>query len=95
VTVPEQRQVAETAKELWNLMLPDVNSPELYTFLLWATFGSEILSRAINRTAAKYRRMQSTPTPMNAEDCARYCSSVCRNIVTRRQLSQQCRRVQF
>jgi hypothetical protein len=82
VTIQGQRQLAEMAKELWTIMLPNVTAPELYTFLRWANFDSEILSRAINRTAAKYRRMQSTPTPMSAEDCARYCSSVCRNVAT-------------
>jgi hypothetical protein len=88
MTLQEQRQVAELGKELWTLVLPDVDAPELSTFVLWATFDSDILTRAINRTASKFRRMQRMQVPMNPDDCARYCSSVCRNLaVERKQLA--------
>jgi hypothetical protein len=82
MTLEAQQALAQSARELWMGLLPDMQAPQFSTFLLWATFDSEILTRAINRTAAKFRRMQRVGTPMTDLDCAKYCSSVCRNMGT-------------
>jgi hypothetical protein len=79
MTLEQQKSAVRELQELWQLVLPDVELPEPYTFWAWVTrFPAQVLTRAITRSAAKRRTMARQSTPMTPEDVARYCSSVAR-----------------
>jgi len=79
MTLQDQIKAAEQAMELWAVMLPGVSAPEKHAFLLWmGSFRMDAVTRGINRAAAKYAKMARTSTPMNADACARYATSVMR-----------------
>jgi hypothetical protein len=80
MTVRQQMTAADEFVELWKLLLPDCEVPEKQQFLLWTgTYSEELVSRGINRAAAKVRKMRSTDTPMSAGDAVRYAASVMKN----------------
>jgi len=59
MTVQEQMVAADQFAELWKGLMPDFGVPERQQFLLWTgTYSSELVSRGLNRAAAKCRNRQ-------------------------------------
>lgn len=79
MTIQEQQANAEAALQLWKAVLPEVEPPAMYRFVVWTSnFPTAAVTRGISRASAKYYKMASTSTPMTPGDTARYCSSVIR-----------------
>lgn len=84
MTISEQKTAAEAARELWVMVLPDVEPPEPYRFFTWASnFSQSAITRGITRAAAKYRKLKHSSTPMTAEEVGRYASGVMRSEMER------------
>lgn len=80
MTIQQQMSAADEFTELWKALMPEPEIPDRQQFLLWSgTYNSELVSRGINRAAAKARKMKNTETPMSAGDTIRYASSVMKN----------------
>jgi hypothetical protein len=80
MTIAEQMKAAEEAREFWKAMLPNVEPPEIRSFLLWTgVVDSAIVAHAISRVAAKFTKMQNTAAPMTVNDAYRYCTAVIRD----------------
>ena len=79
MTVQQQMTTAEQFTELWKALLPDCAMPTRQQFLIWAgTYSDDLVSRGINRAAAKVRKMRDT-SPMSTDDAIRYATSVMKN----------------
>jgi hypothetical protein len=80
MTIAEQMKAAEEARDFWKAMLPNVEPPELRSFIIWTGMtDSSIVVHGIRRTATKFSKMQGTATPMTPNDAYRYCSAVLRD----------------
>ena len=78
--VQQQMTSADQFGGFWKLLMPDSAVPGRQQFLIWAgTYSEELVTRGINRAAAKFRKMKCTETPMSLEDAVRYASSVMKN----------------
>ena len=80
MTVEQQMTAADEFATLWRILLAAFPVPEHQQFLLWAgIYTGELVSRAINRAAAKVRKMRDSGTPMDADAAIRYATSVMKN----------------
>jgi hypothetical protein len=80
MTAQKQIEAASSFAQLWQELLPNQELPTRQQFLMWAgIYTDEQISRGITRAAAKSRRMDASGTPMSADDCARYATSVMKN----------------
>jgi hypothetical protein len=62
------------------MLMPDLGTPEMNTFMLWAgRYTEELVVRGLNRAAGKLRRMKSMSQPMTLDDAVRYAASVMKN----------------
>jgi hypothetical protein len=78
--VQNQMVMAEQYEQLWKALMPEVSSPDRQQFLLWVgTYSEELVSRGINRTGSKARKLRSTENAMTANEAERYAASVMRN----------------
>jgi hypothetical protein len=80
MTVTQQMAAAEQYAQLWTALMPESEVPGTDQFLLWAGQHSEnIVTRGINRAAAKVRKMRDTAKPMTLDDAMKYAASVMKN----------------
>jgi hypothetical protein len=80
MTVLQQMTSAEQFTELWRVLMPDLEPPDLQQFLLWVgTHSDELVSRGINRAGAKARKLRGTVGAMSGHDAVRYAASVMKN----------------
>ena len=80
MTVTEQMIAAEQYATLWGALMPDLQVPAMDQFMLWAGhYQQELVSREINRAAAKMRKLRDTDKPMSLYDAMRYAASVMKN----------------
>ena len=80
MTVQQQMTTAQQFAELWRVLMPDLEPPDLQQFLLWVgTHSNELVSRGINRAGAKARKLRGTAGAMSAHDAVRYAASVMKN----------------
>jgi hypothetical protein len=78
--VQNQMVMAEQYEQLWKALMPNVLSPDRQQFLLWVgTYTEELVSRGINRTGSKARKLRGTENAMSANDAERYAASVMKN----------------
>lgn len=79
MTITEQIAVADECLQLWQILM-DIGLPERQQFLMWSgNYPAELVTRGINRAAAKARKMRDVGQPMSTDDAVRYASSVMKN----------------